>query len=102
MDLSNLSVAELRKLQERITQEMVKRERQELASARERILAIAQSIGVPLKDLIGSGIGTKTGAVAARYRNPDDASQTWTGRGRQPKWVKEWVESGKSLDMLHV
>ncbi|MBA4095048.1 MAG: histidinol phosphate phosphatase, partial [Candidatus Accumulibacter sp.] len=26
----------------------------------------------------------------------------WTGRGRQPKWVKEWVEGGKSLDKLRV
>jgi hypothetical protein len=37
-----------------------------------------------------------------RYRHPDNASQQWTGRGRQPKWVKEWVEGGKSLDKLRV
>jgi DNA-binding protein H-NS len=40
--------------------------------------------------------------VAVRYRHPDNASQQWTGRGRQPKWVKEWVEGGKSLDKLRV
>jgi DNA-binding protein H-NS len=37
-----------------------------------------------------------------RYRHPDNADNQWTGRGRQPKWVKEWVESGKSLDKLRV
>lgn len=103
MDLSNMSVGDLRNLQEQIKQEMKKREQQEVQKAREQILAIAQSVGVPLKDLIAaSGRGAKTGSVAVRYRNPDNASQQWTGRGRQPKWVKEWVEGGKSLDKLRV
>jgi len=106
MDLSNLSLGDLRNLQEQIKQEMKKREHQEVQKAREQILAIAQSVGVPLKDLLNSsGRGAKTanpGSVAVRFRNPDDASQQWTGRGRQPKWVKEWVEGGKSLDKLRV
>ncbi|MFP5390792.1 MAG: H-NS family nucleoid-associated regulatory protein [Gammaproteobacteria bacterium] len=103
MDLSNMSLGDLRNLQEQIKQEMKKREHQEVAKAREQILAIAQSVGVPLKDLIGNGVrAAKTGSVAVRYRHPDNASQQWTGRGRQPKWVKEWVDGGKSLDKLRV
>ena len=103
VDLSKMSVGDLRNLQEQIKQEMKKREQQEVQKAREQILAIAQSVGVPLKDLIATNSrGAKTGSVAVRYRNPDDSSQQWTGRGRQPKWVKEWVEGGKSLDKLRV
>ena len=103
MDLSNMSVGDLRNLQDQIKQEMKKREHPDVAKAREQILAIAQSVGVPLKDLIGTtGLRGKTGTVAVRYRNPDDASQQWTGRGRQPKWVKEWVDGGKSIDKLRV
>lgn len=102
MDLSNMSVGDLRNLQDQIKQEMKKREHQEVAKAREQILAIAASVGLSPKDLIGSGIRVKTGTVAVRYRHPDNASQQWTGRGRQPKWVKEWVDGGKSLDKLRV
>jgi DNA-binding protein H-NS len=103
MDLSNMSVGDLRNLQEQIKQEMKKREAQEVQKAREQIMAIAQSVGVPLKDLLAtSGRGSKGNTVAVRYRHPDNASQQWTGRGRQPKWVKEWVEGGKSLDKLRV
>lgn len=102
MDLSNLSVSDLRTLQENIKQQLKKREQQELSQAREKILEIAQSVGVSVKELIGSGIRAKTGTVAVQYRNPNDASQQWTGRGRQPKWVKEWIESGKSLDLVRV
>lgn len=101
MDLSNMSLGDLRNLQDQIKQEMKKREQQEVQKAREQIMAIAQSVGVPLKDLISATRG-KTGSVAVRYRNPNDASQQWTGRGRQPKWVKEWVEGGKPLDKLRV
>ncbi|CAN7206986.1 H-NS histone family protein [Massilia sp. LjRoot122] len=109
MDLSNMSVGDLRNLQEQIKQEMKKREVQEVQKAREQILAIAQSVGVPLKDLLatggrgaGKGSSTKGNTVAVRFRHPDNESQQWTGRGRQPKWVKEWVEGGKSLDKLRV
>lgn len=102
MDLSNLSLAELRKLQEDIKKQMKKREQDDLTKAREQILAIAQSVGVSVKDLVGVGIRVKTGAVAVRYRNPSDASQQWTGRGRQPKWVKEWTDSGKSKELLKI
>jgi DNA-binding protein H-NS len=71
--------------------------------AREQILAIAQSVGMPLKELMAaSGRGSKGATVAVRYRHPQDSSQQWTGRGRQPKWVKEWVDGGKSIDDLRV
>jgi len=102
MELSNLSLAELRNLQDKVKQEMKKREQRDMVKAREQIIAIAQSVGIPLKELIATNVRVKTGTVAVRYRHPDDASQQWTGRGRQPKWVKEWVESGKSIDLLRV
>ncbi|MBB3120501.1 H-NS histone family protein [Pseudoduganella violacea] len=103
MDLTNKSASELRDLQEQIKRELKKRETQDLQKAREQILAIAQSVGVPLKDLLGApGNRGKGGTVAAQFRNPADPSQQWTGRGRQPKWVKEWLEAGKAIDGLRI
>lgn len=104
MDLSNLSVSDLRTLQENIKQQLKKREQQELASAREQILAIAQSVGVPLSELINDikRPQKEKKTVAVQYRHPDDATLQWTGRGRQPKWIKEWVDAGKSLDLVRV
>jgi DNA-binding protein H-NS len=106
-DLSNFSLADLRSLQEQIKQEMKNREAQDVQKAREQILAIAQSVGVPLAELMGkAGKGGNkkgpSGTVAVRFQNPENVSQQWTGRGRQPKWVKEWVEGGKPLDALRV
>lgn len=43
-----------------------------------------------------------TTSPAAQYRNPDAPSQAWTGRGRQPKWISDWIQTGKSMDALRV
>ncbi|WP_338849983.1 H-NS histone family protein [Massilia sp. W12] len=113
MDLSNLSLQDLRSLETQLKTEIKRREHEDMARAREQILAIAHSVGIPLKDLIGAGGARGRGAATAaatgvrsavpvRYRHPENASLQWTGRGRQPKWVVEWVASGQSMDALRV
>jgi len=44
----------------------------------------------------------KNGRPEVCYRHPDDPFMAWTGRGKQPRWITEWIESGKSLDVLRV
>jgi DNA-binding protein H-NS len=39
---------------------------------------------------------------APKYANPEDPTQTWTGRGRKPNWVVEALKSGKSVDDLAI
>ena len=39
-------------------------------------------------------VPAKRGKVAAKYLNPADAGQTWSGRGKMPKWVKQLFEAG--------
>ena len=36
--------------------------------------------------------------VLPRFRNPNDPSQTWAGRGRQPRWVAEQLRAGKRME----
>jgi DNA-binding protein H-NS len=40
--------------------------------------------------------------VAPKYRNPANKSETWTGRGRQPKWVAAALKSGQKIDDLAI
>jgi DNA-binding protein H-NS len=102
MDLSKLSVADLRALQDQVSKQLKVAAQQDLAKAREEIQAIAQRAGISLQELVRGGARAKSGKVAVQYRNPANAEQQWTGRGRQPKWVKEWLDAGKSLDTLRV
>jgi DNA-binding protein H-NS len=34
------------------------------------------------------------------YRNPSNSAETWTGRGRQPKWVRDALASGTRLEEM--
>ncbi|WFU79175.1 H-NS histone family protein [Bradyrhizobium sp. CIAT3101] len=36
--------------------------------------------------------------VLPKYRNPDKPSETWAGRGKQPRWVTAQLKSGKKLE----
>ena len=36
----------------------------------------------------------------ARYRNPEDESQTWTGKGLMPQWIQDQLDEGATLDQL--
>jgi DNA-binding protein H-NS len=38
--------------------------------------------------------------VRPKYRNPEMPSETWSGRGRQPRWVDAQLRSGKKFDEL--
>ncbi len=110
MDLSNLGLSELHAFAQQVKVEIKRREGEEVARARQQILAIAQSVGIPLKDLLaGSGKvvgnpnhGLSGKRVAVKFRHPEDASLAWTGRGVKPKWVVAWLDACGTMDQLRV
>lgn len=98
IDLSNYDFGELKGLLFDIDQELKRRQRGELDDARARIHALAQEAGLSVEQLLAPGDGKGAIKGAARYRNPDDAGQTWSGRGRQPKWLVDGLAAGRALD----
>jgi DNA-binding protein H-NS len=36
--------------------------------------------------------------VVPKFRNPDEPSETWAGRGKQPRWLAEQIKSGRQID----
>ncbi len=98
-DLETLSIEELKALQKDVDaaiKSFEKRKKKEALVAAQRA---AQEHGFSLDEILGGKTGTKG---APKYANPADASQTWTGRGRQPQWVKDAFAQGKSLDDLAI
>lgn len=105
VDLSTYNLAELKGLQHDIEKEIKGRQKSDLKKAREQILAIAQSSGVSIEELLanpGKGNASKGQKVRVQYQDPADESRTWTGRGRQPGWVGEALAAGKTLDDLRI
>lgn len=104
MDLSNLSVSQLRDLQQQIPAEIKRREAQEKVNVLNELRAIAKARGYAIEELLTKEAKVKVpgNKVKVKYRHPENAELEWTGRGRKPKWVEEWVAGGKSMESLLV
>lgn len=99
-DLSKFSINRLRALEARLIDELKTRHFLSVSQAREQILHIARNAGISIEQLpaIKTPKVSGAGKVPMKFRNLDDATQVWSGRGRQPGWVKQWIESGRSLE----
>lgn len=117
IDLTGLSARELESL---IAQAKKRKttlgKRKPVAVVRKKLTALARAEGYSIAELFGgaapkAGVpaaapakgrkttrGYKLGKVEPKYRNPADPSQTWAGRGQQPKWLAAEIAKGRKLD----
>ena len=85
---SKMSLADLRETHAKIGALITQREGEEKAAVRAKIQAMAAEAGLSIADVLGTPRkGRKNPNAVIRYRHPTDASLTWTGRGRKPKWL---------------
>jgi DNA-binding protein H-NS len=107
IDLAALTSEQLRKLQVEIKEQLQARESQERKKAIDEINAIAQRLGMPLSELIGGSIkfnkqkGSST-PVPPKYRSKKNPEDVWSGRGRQPQWVKDHIDGGGKIEDLQI
>ena len=82
---------ELVKQRDALDQQIQQARQQELAGAISQVRALVAEFGLTATDVFPSGrarsssSGTK---VAPKYRNPA-TGQTWTGRGKPPRWIQD-------------
>lgn len=96
VDLSGMSKPELVKLKGDVDKALVTLDQRLKADAKKAAEEAAKKYGYSLGELVGRERGRKAGG-APKFRNPADPDQTWTGRGRQPGWIKKGLAKGKAL-----
>ncbi len=101
-NLEAMSLKELRQLQRDLTKAISTFEDRHKAEARAKLEAIAKEMGYTLADLIGVEVKTTRAPAVAKYRHPENAALTWSGRGRKPQWFVAALTSGKSADDLAI
>lgn len=70
----------------------------EIAAVVAEILGRMKEFGITLDDLRGGPKKAKArGAVAAKFRNPA-TGESWSGRGRAPKWLAEEMAKGRAKE----
>lgn len=116
IDLRGLSAKQLSALINKAKEQQSKlAKRNPIASVRGKITKYAKAEGYTIEELFGaptaatrgrkaavakpsSRAGRKLGKVPPKYRNPANRKETWTGRGKQPRWMAALVAKGKKPD----
>jgi DNA-binding protein H-NS len=100
--IEKASYKELVEARDAIDEALAKRKEEERSEVRRKIAELANESGFELTELFGGKRGGKRAASGAKYRNPKDASQTWTGRGRKPNWLVEALRQGAKIENFEV
>src|SRR5579864_6788211 len=98
IDLKSMSVDELWTLHEELSSVLAKRLAEEKARLEERLRQLRLEAGVN-----GSQHARRPyPQVFPKYRNPAQPAETWSGRGKQPRWLAAQLRSGKKLDDFRI
>jgi DNA-binding protein H-NS len=97
MALKTMTIAKLRDLKSQVEAAIsakVSERRQELESELSKLDGHSGGArrGRP------AGRGGPRGAVAPKYRNPENPAATWAGRGLKPRWLVAALKGGKKVE----
>lgn len=101
MNLAELSFAELLELQSGIEKEVQVRRSMEKDRLRKKFQEQANAAGMTLDEIFGKAPAGK-GTVKVKFRDPEEPSNTWAGRGRKPKWLVKALEQGRDIEEFRV
>lgn len=94
VDISTLTIPELKGLQTDVAKLIEQRNTDARNSARAQIAEIAKNAGLNLKDLLAKSDKGEAKKAPIKFRDPTDANNTWSGRGRLPNWALKMKEAG--------
>ena len=104
-DLDSMSRKELETLKKDVDKALSTvsdRERKAAIDAAERAAA---EYGYSLTDLANGAVrGSKKSKSKspAKFRNPENPDETWSGRGRKPRWLVDAESAGRTADEFAV
>lgn len=100
LDLNSMSLKELKELQSQVGKAIAGFEDRKKRAALAELEEKARELGFSLAELTGATAPRKRAPASAKYANPADKSDTWSGRGRKPRWFADALASGnKPEDM---
>jgi DNA-binding protein H-NS len=91
--LEKLSYSELADLRNRVDRMMVDKRNSDREELRRNVVGMLKEHGLSIQDLFGKG---RKGTVAVKYRDPKNPENTWTGRGRMPRWLVAATKGSKT------
>ena len=93
--LDKMSYSELSDMELRIARLKAEKQDTERATLRQKVTDLVKQHGYDIRDLLGRK-GRGKGTVAPKYRDPKNPENTWTGRGRIPRWMATATKGNKA------
>lgn len=96
INLNTLSLKELKDLQSQVARAIASYEERKKKEALAELEEKAREMGFSLSELTGMAQARKRAPSGAKYANPANGAETWSGRGRKPRWFIDALAAGKS------
>ena len=97
-ELDRMSTDDLWSLHVEVTQSLQQRIQQEKLRLEERL----ERLQTPaMSRRVASGRRPYP-PVSPKYCNPDQPSETWSGRGKQPRWLVAQLRSGRRVEDFRI
>jgi DNA-binding protein H-NS len=101
INVDKLSLKDLLDLEERVKRAISVARERERSDLRQQMMDLAEKKGFSVNELFGAARGAR-GKSAAKYANPDNRGETWTGRGRKPNWLVAKLKKGEKLESFAI
>lgn len=97
MNVDDMPLKDLIELEVRVKKAIAHAKERERVEIKQKIEELATNSGFSVNELF-AGRSTKGKTVAPKYMNPDNKTETWTGRGRKPRWLSAKLDKGAKLE----
>ena len=85
---------------------IVNRQNSQIVSVEIFQLTVASALGITVAELFGikteAHSKRRKQSVKIKYRDPAEPDNTWTGKGRPPKWMQEKLDAGAQKEDFQV
>ncbi len=102
INVDKMSLKELVDLEAKVQKAIAAARDRDRAVLKEKMAEMAKTHGFSVNELFGGVRGAKAAKGkslgVAKFANPDNRSDTWTGRGRKPNWLVDRLKKGAKLN----
>jgi DNA-binding protein H-NS len=102
INVDKLNLKELVDLEAKVKSAIGSARDRERALVKQKMAELAETHGFSMSELFDGARGRKKPVGIAKYANPEDRSDTWTGRGRKPNWVLARLKKGAKLSDFEI
>lgn len=103
INVDKMSLKELVDLEAKVQKALANARDRERSALKEKMAELAKNHGFSVNELFGGVRGARGAAKGkslgvAKYANPENRADTWTGRGRKPNWLVDRLKKGAKLN----